>query len=395
MSCYVDDMTAGAGAGMIARGSLAAASRVIVPRSVTGILLRMALPYAAITLWNNSGDREDLEKTLSEEDRRRFHIILGKDAKGNTMVTYLPTALSDVAEWFGGNEFARLLGEYHQGKITLPRMAHDWFVNAPKQSLNKAIQGVSPMLKIAYTAISHMNMFPDVTDQRTVPDYEMQWAILGNMTDGFTADMIRRVMDKDYYSARTKANWAQQLILQVRRRDPEQWGYFATLDRVAAWQQAHGGTVDFGVNNRGDAELLTMFRRAIRAADVPAAVGFYQKLLDAGYTAERFRASVQAADPLSTIHRPQRKQFYEQLSPAEKEDVANAYRYMQRMEVFKNHEKQLFPVEKASTAYKEHFANRGGRADIFAGLIGLEAERSDADEEMKAERLLHAALRPR
>ena len=59
-------------------------------------------------------------KTLSDEDRRRFHVILGKDAQGRTLVAYAPTALSDVMKWFGGNEFARLAGEYVRGQITFP-----------------------------------------------------------------------------------------------------------------------------------------------------------------------------------------------------------------------------------------------------------------------------------
>ncbi|HWA07914.1 MAG TPA: JAB domain-containing protein [Opitutaceae bacterium] len=389
------DMTAGAGATQLARGGLVAASKVVLPRSVAGVLLRLALPYVAVTLWNNSEDRQELEKTLSEEDRRRFHLILGRDASGKTQVVYMPTALSDVVEWFGGNDFSRLAVEYWQGRISFPTMVHEWISNAPKQALNKAVQGVSPLLKAVYTAVARKNIFPDVTDQRSIADYDMNWAILGNMTDGFTSDYLRRVVDKDFYSTKDFGDWSQQLILQVRRRDPEQWGYYATLDRVAAWQQAHGGTVDLGVNNKADAQVLGSFRKAIRAADIPAALSFYQKLLDAGYTAERFHASVMHADPMATIERKSRREFYDSLSPAEKEDVDNAYRYMQRMEIFKNREKQLFPVEKASANYKASFAARGGRPDVFAGLIGLEAERSDADEEMKAEHLLKMALRPR
>jgi hypothetical protein len=388
------DMSAGAAMSQVARGGLAAASRVVLPRSVTGVLLRLALPYVAAALWNNSGDREELEKTLSEEDRRRFHIIVGKDAKGKTIVIYAPTALSDVMEWFGGNEFARLAGEYLTGRTTFSQLVHDWLRNTPKATLNKAVGGVSPHIKTIFEGLARKSYFPDVTDARSIADHDLKWHILGNMTDQATADWLRRAVDDEYYSPRTFGEWAQQAILQARRRDPEEWGYWATLDRVEEWQEAHGGVVDFGVNNKADAALLRSFRRAIRAADVPAAINFYHQLLDAGYTAERFAASVRASDPLQTLKREHRQAFYAALTPAQQEDVRRAYRYAQRMQAFKNRERRLFPSEKASAAYKARFAENP-RDDVFAGLMFDAASRSDEEEEMRAEKLLEAALRPR
>jgi len=388
------DMSVGAGMSQVARGGLVAASKVVLPRTVTGVLLRLALPYVAVSLWNNSGDREELEKTLSAEDRRRFHIILGKDDQGRTLVTYAPTALSDVAGWFGGNDFARLAGEYWRGTITLPQAAHEWISNTPIDILNKAVQGISPHLKAVYIALSRRNPFPDVTDQRSISDHDLNWAILGSMTDAATADWVRRAVDKSYYSARDFGDWAQQLILQARKRDPEQWGYYATLDRVEEWQKAHGGTVDFGTNNKADAALLSSFRRAIRAADVPAAIEFYHKLLAAGYSAERFAASVRASDPLQTLKREHRQEFFDSLTAAEQQDVRNAYRYAQRMESFKNRERRLFPSEKASAGYKERFA-AAPRDELFAGIMLDANGRTDEEEEMRAEKLLGQALRKR
>jgi hypothetical protein len=388
------DMSAGAGMSQLARGGLAAASKVVLPRTVTGVLLRLALPYVVAALWNNSDDREELEKTLSEEDQRRFHIILGKDEQGKTVVVYAPTALADVAEWFGGNDFARLAGDYMHGRITLGQLAHDWLAETPVATLNKGVQGLNPFFKTMLEFAARKNFFPDVTDARVIADYDLGWHVLGSMTDLPTAAAIRRVLDKDDYSSRSGWEWAQQLILQARRRDPEQWGYYATLDRVDAWQAAHGGTVDFGANNRDDAELLRNFRRTLRSADVPAAIQFYHKLLDAGYTAERFAASVRASDPLQTLKRTHRQEFYDSLSLAQQNDLQNAYRYAQRMEVFRNHERQLFPSDRASESYKQRFAE-APRDDVFRGLMLRAAERSDDDEELRAEKLLHRALMPR
>ena len=125
-------------------------------------------------------------------------------------------------------------------------------------------------------ATTRKQPFPDILNQRSIADYDLRWAVLGGTTDGLTADALRRLLDDNYYSGKSWGDWAQQNILQARRRDPEQWGFYATMDRVAAYQKAHGGTVDLGVNNKADAEMLGSFRRAIRAGDVPAALNFYQ-----------------------------------------------------------------------------------------------------------------------
>jgi hypothetical protein len=387
------DMKAGAGMAQLARQSATAASRVLVARSVTGVLLRLALPYVAVAMWNNSGDREELEKTLSDEDRRRFHIILGKDEQGKTMVSYAPTALSDFMRWFGGNDFARLAGEYLRGEINLAQLAHEWISNAPKDVANNVVQGIGPVFKAGWTGIFRKATFPDVFDQRSIPNHDVVWAVLGNMVDGYSADLARGLIDKDFFSPRTQKEWMQQLLLQVRRRDPEQWGYYATMDRVDAYQKTHGGSVDFGVNNRVDAQILTSFRRAIRAGDVPAALSFYQKLLDSGYTAERFAASVRASEPLGTLKKEYRKDFVGSLSPAERLDLSNAFKYAQRMQAFRRRERSLFPTEKATPGYRARFAQQGGRPEVFAGIMEKFAAEPDEQQELRAEQLLRQSLR--
>lgn len=388
------DMSVGAGMAQLARGGLVAASKVVLPRSVTGVLLRLALPYVAVAMWNSSGDRDEIEKDLSEEDRRRFHIILGRDEKGKALVVYAPTALSDVAEWFGGNEFARLATEYFAGRITFDQLTREWLANTPKQTLNKAAQSTNPFFKTLLEFVSRKGYFPDVTEARSIPDYDMTWHVLGNMTDHATADLIRRAVDSENYSSKSVGEWAQQLIFQARRRDPEQWGYYSTLDRVAEWKLAHGGGYEPGADNREEAKLLRSFRRAIRSADVPAATEFYHRLLKSGYTAERFAASVRSGDPLQTLKREQRQEFYNSLNDADRHNLKNAYRYWQRLEVFRNREARLFASEKASAGYKQRFAD-APRDDVFAGLMFDAATRPDEDEELRAEALMKSALRPR
>jgi hypothetical protein len=389
------DMTAGAGMAQIARQSASAASRVLVARSATGVLLRLALPYVAVQLWNNSGDREKLEKTLSDEDRRRFHLIIGKDERGKTVVVYAPTALSDFMRWFGGNDFARLAAEYTRGDITLAQLTHEWAGNLPKDLVNNVVQGVGPVFKSAWTAMFRKTTFPDILDQRSIPDHDRWWAVLGNMMDGASADGMRRLLDSEHYSARTAGEWAQQLILQARRRDPVSWGYSATMDRVDAYKAAHGGVTDPGVNNKADAQLLLSFRRAIRAADVPAATAFYQRLLAAGYTQERFRATIDHADPLATIKREHRAEFVATLSAAEKEDLRNAYKYAARMKNFEPYERRLFASKNATKGYRDKFTAAGGRPEFIRQVIETTRARTDAESDTRADELLRRALRRR
>jgi hypothetical protein len=187
-----------------------------------------------------------------------------------------------------------------------------------------------------------------VANQRNIPRYAMAQTILGQMTDQFTADMVMRATNPDYYSPRSSWDWASQLVLQVRRRDPEQWAYYYIRDKATQWKQAKiGVSREQGGFDSPDAEALRNFRRSIYAGDVEAAKRLYIRLLGYGFTAQRFEQGIKASEPLAELSAKDgsRKAFIDALSPYDRRMLDKAQAYEARLSILKLDARRLFPME--------------------------------------------------
>ena len=160
--------------------------------------------------------------------------------------------------------------------------------------------------------------------------------------------MIMRATNPDYYSPRSSWDWASQLVLQVRRRDPEQWAYYYIRDKAIQWKQAKTGVSrEQGGYDSPDAEALRNFRRSIYAGDVDAAKRLYLRLLAYGYTAQRFEQGIKASEPLAELSAKDgsRKAFLDALSPYDRRMLDKAERYSERMSSLKLDARRIFPME--------------------------------------------------
>lgn len=333
-------------AGQTARhwGGLATAQAV-------GLLTRLAVPYLALQAWNHFGgamvglwdEDEDLEGQLSEHDRRRAHILLGRDSDGKIRVVYAPLAIADVMEWFAEENLVRLVMEVAKGDIDLEQALGDYAKEAPKDVANKLVQSVRPDVKAVYIAGSRRNPFPDVFDQRAVSDHDLGWVIFGSMTDRTVSMAMRSMLDKDYLAPQDIGEWAQQTVLQIRRRDPEQWSFYEMKGLADEYVEARTGRTFSLDYNAPDQQVLRNWRRAVYRGDVRAAMRFYNRLLALGYTADRLKGSIRAQDPLAGLPKAMREEFVAQLSGRERKSLQRAYRYYTKIANLKGAEEDLFP----------------------------------------------------
>ena len=356
-------------------------------RAAGGIALRLALPYLAVALWNASGDRDELEKLLSEEDRRRFHIILGRDDQGKVMVVYGQTALMDVMKWVSGPKFAQAMGQWFAGKTDFTTAAATWRDAILPDLANNTIGSFGPFAKIPYALGAKKSTFPDVTDQRTIPAYDMHRHIWSQVTDEFTADQIERIVNKDYYGSKDLGAWAKQLIFQVRQRDPESWAFYAIKDKANDYLEKRTGTKRDSSLDAPDQQVLRNFRRAIYRGDADKAVQFYQRLLDYGYTAERFQASIRSQDPLSALPKENglRAQFVAGLTPDDRALLDRAYVYYQRIAAGRGRESQLFPTKASGYAGQMRYQAQP-RTDALRAQIERVDGMTDEEREQQAQR---------
>ena len=356
-------------------------------RAAGGIALRLALPYLAVALWNASGDRDELEKLLSEEDRRRFHIILGRDDQGKVMVVYGQTALMDVMKWVSGPKFTQAMGQWFAGKTDFTTAAATWRDAILPDLANNTIGSFGPFAKIPYALGAKKSTFPDVTDQRTIPAYDMHRHIWSQVTDEFTADQIERIVNKDYYGSKDLGAWAKQLILQVRQRDPESWAFYAIKDKANDYLEKRTGTKRDSSLDAPDQQVLRNFRRAIYRGDADKAVEFYQRLLDYGYTAERFQASIRSQDPLSALPKENglRAQFVAGLTPDDRALLDRAYVYYQRIAAGRGRESQLFPTKASGLGGQMRYQAQP-RTDALRAQIERVDGMTDEEREQQAQR---------
>jgi hypothetical protein len=137
-------------------------------------------------------------------------------------------------------------------------------------------------------------------------------------------------------------------VLQIRRRDPEQWAYYYIRDKATQWKQAKTGiSREQGGFDSPDAEALRNFRRSIYAGDVDAAKRLYLRLLAYGYTEQRFEQGIKSAEPLAELSAKDgsRKAFLEALSPYDRRMLDKADRYSGRMSSLKLDARRIFPSE--------------------------------------------------
>ncbi len=311
-------------------------------------------------------------------------------------VVYANTALADFVDWFSGQQAAGRLIDMMAGRSTFQQAIADFHTEAAKGVANKVVQGIGPAIKIPLTAVLSRNTFPDAFDSRPIPAYEWRHAVMSQF-DGTVANVIEGIVNKDFYAPKDFAGWAEQAILQVRRRDPAQWAYFGVKSDVDDWMDAKGLASEAGVDSRMDAQVKANFRRAIYRGDIAGATQWYSRLLDLGYTSERFNAMVSHQDPLGSLSKKFRQEYVSGLTDFQQEQLLKAYEYTARLrepsgDAQRALGRRLFPSEKASPESRERFMNDPRHEFILEQELEKRATISDETLDAAAKRLMKQSL---
>ncbi|MDL5050581.1 hypothetical protein QQ054_31765 [Oscillatoria amoena NRMC-F 0135] len=322
---------------------------LLMPNGPAGFALRLAAVVAIIHAWNNRDEEaQELEKQLSEEDRRRLHITLGKDADGNIMVIYTPTAFSDVLKFVGGFKAAEMFSEMTSGRITFRQAAVEW----SQEVVANQINSISPFIIAPIEYMTERKFFPDVFSPRPIDKHDLYWHIASKFI-GPEADLIRSVVDKEYYSPKEFSHWAQQVILQIRRRNPEQWASI----QLAGQQKIFMADKD-DLKDR-QKMLIQSFSSAMGAGDFEASMNIYNMLIDEGYTSEQIAGRLRLLDPIARVPKKYREEYIAWLSPQYRDMIDLAYN--KAAEVDHDSIKELFPSKKdeLSSAEREQWKREG------------------------------------
>ena len=266
--------------------------------------------WVLLTLWNNTFFPDE-EKELSEDERRKPHVIFGRNKDGSISNFTRLGALQDFVDWFGVDAGSiQDIRDILNGKMSIK----EWAQNTGKNFLNKLGQGITPFIKAPVEAAAGKKFFPDVFEPQTVRD---GWK---NFFQSLSLDneyaLIKGLPSRPYNE--TFEN------LFYYNTDPKQVTYYATLDKRDEFKKKvlKKGSGS-GESIRGDA--LYNYKLAVRYKDKEAALKYLKEYAINGGTLNGMIRSYKMSHPLYGMTREQQVAFIKSL---DKEDFVNLKKAM-------------------------------------------------------------------
>ena len=272
-------------------------------RAALWLAFRATIFFLAVNLWNHLmfPDEED---ELSQEDRWRLHIILGRDADGKVVMLRLPGALSDFLSIFGYTDVMQFIYEVQSGRGNVEKLIED-IVFAP---INRIVQGVTPILKVPIEALTGVSVFPKFWEMRPIKD---PWRHI--------ARTFKAEHEYDALLGRPSRGYGESWIEAViARRDPEESAYWFIRGRAYDWRRTVKGEsgVSSASTERGRAYYY--WRKALQFGDDAAAKRFRQKLRELGVKGQDMKTSKRNAHPLGMLSKVDRRKFLRTLTDEER-----------------------------------------------------------------------------
>jgi hypothetical protein len=308
---------AAAGVSKAAKGKMLAGSSLKVAGSVLTWAFRATALWGLMQLWNNLRDPE-AERQLSDYDRKRMHIIVGRDKDGNPMILRGQGALSDFFEWFGLNELPSLTKLLADGKIDMPYLLKQM----GKAPLNKGFQSISPMYKAVVEYLSGQSYFPDVLEPRAVRDKGRQLLQNVQLEDVY-----------DYFTGKPQKPLSQILLKAspLVRSDVGQSAYqdIQNLKRLYLKQQGKGDFQGGYFTPRSQAAYY--YRLAIKYKDAKAKKKYFNELKNYKIQGNDYLRILKGLDPLAGLSKKEKIGFIKFLNSEDKEKLNTANRYYKEL----------------------------------------------------------------
>jgi hypothetical protein len=295
----------GAGRGL-ATGTFLGATLGV--KATAWAFIRMAMMYAAVTIWNRMlfGDEED---KLDEQERVRLHVNLGTWG-GQVRLLRFQGALSDFLGWIGFEDAQATMSEILKGRMTWKDLA-ETIAKAPVQKLTT---GLTPVLTTPVEALTGFKWWPDVFDPRVIRD---RWR---NFFATFSLEH-----EYDVAAGKPSRGYAQSFAdTVVTSRDPGE----------EAYNQLRGLTYDYLQRVKGEegksnmvtprSTALYEWKMAQRYGDKPAEQKAFQKMRSLGMTPQERFESIRRMSPLGALPILDRAKFKRTLTSREQAALEDA-----------------------------------------------------------------------
>ena len=301
----------------------------LVPGAAAAGLLayKLALVHIGYTLWNKLffGDEEE---ELTEFERTRPHIILGRTPSGQIIKTSPEFGLTDFLEWFGYEGAWETFKDVLAGRAGVA----DILKEVAKAAPNRLVNSINPLYKTLLVEIPMgKQLWPDMFSPRTIQD---RFLHIANMLS--LKGLYVPVMQAFGHPMTTPGMGERLLSLAtVDIKDPGEQAYLATRSKAYNWlRREKGQSGDFGKSGEMS-QLFYYWRRAIRhkRQDVASEIKKMiqgQILKDTGRLEnpmKRLKRSLHLIRPLGMLSKRNSKEFLETLGAREKADLLRARRW--------------------------------------------------------------------
>ena len=297
----------GKGVGTVGTVAAAKGSRFLLKFMMQATAMTGALMLYNHIFW------PDEEDDLSEYDRNRLHIILGRDKNGRVRLLRTQGALGDMLEWFGLDAAPSLWRDYFDGKTSfadifgrIPGTDFPAFGLNPFNGkiglhpmVTKILRGVNPLYKLPFETLTG----------RSLPVFDdKSWRVEDKIRNVLKALSLEN--EYDFAMRKPSRGWIRSLEEAfVAVQDPEENAFryiqgqkYQFLETV----KGKGGSSDYYSPR---SLLYREYKKALRFNDMRALALADKKMRAAGITHKELMQSKERTDPLSGLSARDKAEF--------------------------------------------------------------------------------------
>jgi hypothetical protein len=263
--------------------------------------------YTTVHLANEllAGEEED---ELSDEEKTRLHLMLGKDDEGNLHMLRFQGAFSDALAWTGVPDAIAVASEIEKGRASFG----DMVAAMAKAPVNRLASGVTPLIKLPVELATGLKFWPDVFNPSSIRDKGRHFAQTFAMEHEY--DLFFQRPSRGYGHSVGEALWTT--------RNSGEIAYYKIVGLGYDYKADLRGTEGSGRRTTLKSRAVYNWRLAKRFGDEAAEERALEELRELGVKRKDLRASVDRLHPLHMLNKKERRAFYATLD----EDERASYR---------------------------------------------------------------------
>lgn len=243
--------------------------------------------WTMLQVYNNLFYKKE-EKQLPQSIKRKPHIILGKDEKGNIQYFSRLGVLGDFLEFFGLEEAPYTLTDWLNGKKSLREIAKDM----AKAPINVFVQGLRPEVKLPVEIATQKSLYPDLFKPSLIRDQGLHIARSLGLENEYKA--IKNLPSKGYEKSLK--------LLTMYEIDPYQAAYMDIYNEKDRYlKNLKKDTVGSYFSYSPKSNALYNFKLALKYEDKEAAIKYFNEYIKFGGTKKGMAQSITMMNPLYGI----------------------------------------------------------------------------------------------